>query len=79
MCNKSDKNVMSRNEAAHYLCISVRKLDLLTAASEVKRVKLGEGKRARVLYRLQDLDDFLKSNLVADKRTIRETVRKIME
>lgn len=59
------QEVFTRPEAADYLRISVPQLDTLAARGDVQRVKIGEGPRARVLYRLQDLRAFLCANIEA--------------
>jgi len=55
--------LLTRKEAATYLRISLRKLDSLASIGEVRRVKIGEGQRARVLFRLQDLEAFVNGHL----------------
>lgn len=72
------QQIMSRREAAEYLRISVRKLDYLAESGELKFVKLGKGKRARVLYRRKDLDEFIELNLVCDRREANRTARKVI-
>jgi len=59
--------LLTRQEAATYLRLSLRKLDALSATGDVRRVKLGEGKRARVLFRKEDLETFVRANLSADR------------
>lgn len=54
----------TRVEAAKYLRLSVPQLDNLARRGEIVRVKMGEGPRARVLYRQQDLDGFVEAHLV---------------
>ena len=55
--------LMTRPEAANYLRISLRKLDALAATGEIPCSKFGKGKRARVLYRKQDLERYVLNNL----------------
>lgn len=55
--------VLTRKEAAQYLRVSIRKLDELAATGEVLRVKLGSGPRARVLFRLVDLELFIEKHI----------------
>ena len=69
-------DVLTRAEAARYLRLSLRKLDSLAARGEIRRIKLGDGRRARVLFRRNDLDAFLNEHLSADRSEIR---RKAME
>ena len=70
--------LMTRKKAAPYLRPSVRKLDLLAAKGELRRVKLGEGKRARVLFRCRDLDAFVEANLSADSSEIEREAAEIL-
>ena len=74
--NRQQPEIMSRAEAAEYLRISIRKLDYLADAGELKLIKLGEGKRSRVLYRRKDIDEFITSNLVSDRKEAAKTARK---
>lgn len=55
--------LLTRPEAAYYLRISLRKIDALAATGEIPCSKFGKGKRARVLYRKQDLDRYVLDNL----------------
>jgi len=70
--------LMTRKEAARYLRLSVRKLDLLAAKGEIRRVKLGDGKRARVLFRRRDLDAFVEANLSVDNADIEREAAEIL-
>ena len=70
--------IMTRAEAARYLRLSVRKLDYLAESGELRYVKLGKGKRARVLYRRKDLDEFIEANLVCDREEARKTARRVI-
>lgn len=74
--NRQQSEIMSRAEAAEYLRISIRKLDYLAEAGELKFIKLGEGKRSRVLYRRKDINEFIESNLVCDREEAAKTARK---
>jgi len=74
--NRQQSEIMSRAEAAEYLRISIRKLDYLAESGELKLIKLGEGKRSRVLYRRKDIDDFVESNLVSDRKEAAKAARK---
>lgn len=53
--------LLTRQEAAQYLKISVPQLDNLARRGQVRRVKMGEigSSRSRVLYRKTDLDLFI--------------------
>lgn len=67
---------MTRKEAAAYLRISVRKLDYMAEQGMIRRCKLGDGKRARVLYRKMDLDDFIESQMSSSRADLEaEAVR----
>ena len=57
------REYFTREEAARYLRMSVRKIDSLAAAGEVRRAKLGEGDRSGVLFRRRELDEFVESCL----------------
>ena len=74
--NRQQSEIMSRAEAAEYLRISIRKLDYLAEAGELKLIKLGEGKRSRVLYRRKDIDEFVESNIVCDREEAAKAARK---
>lgn len=74
--NRQQPEIMSRAEAADYLRISIRKLDYLAESGEIKLIKLGEGKRSRVLYRRKDLNEFLESNLVCDQKEAAKAARR---
>jgi len=54
----------TRIEAAKYLRLSVPQLDNLARRGEISRVKMGQGPRARVVYRQQDLDVFVDAHVV---------------
>jgi len=70
--------LLTRKEAARYLRLSVRKLDLLSAEGKIRRVKLGEGKRARVLFRREDLEAFIEANLSVDNSEIDRKAAEIL-
>ena len=57
-------NLLNRTEAAKFLRISLRKLDQLAAEGEIPYSKLGIGKRARVVYRQEDQEEYVERNLV---------------
>ena len=69
--------LLTRKEAAEYLRLSLRKLDALAAADQIRRVKLGEGKRGRVLFRRTDLDAYVQDNLSVDGRELERRVAEI--
>ena len=69
---------MTRKEAADYLRISVRKLDYMAEQGIIRRCKLGDGKRARVLYRKKDLDKFVESQLSSSRADIEIEVARIV-
>ena len=69
---------MTRKEAADYLRISVRKLDYMAEQGIIRRCKLGNGKRARVLYRKKDLDKFVESQLSSSRADIEIEVARIV-
>ncbi len=52
----------TRMEAASYLRISTRTLDNEARAGNIKRVKLGNKVKSRVLYRLDDLEAYIERN-----------------
>ena len=56
--------LLTRDEAAGYLRLSVSKLDTAARNGEIRRVKIGDGPRARVLYRINDLDEYVAKHLV---------------
>lgn len=55
----SPAKLMTRKQAAEHLVVSIRTLDGFTSTGQIPRVKLG----ARVLYREQDIDEFIESRL----------------
>ena len=55
--------LLTRKEAAQCLRISLRKLDALAAEGKLRYSKIGAGKRARVLYREEDLCEFVTRHL----------------
>ena len=69
---------MRRKEAATYLRISLRKLDYMAEQGMIRRCKLGDGKRACVLYRKKDLDEFIESQLSATQTDINVKVAGIL-
>lgn len=50
---------LTRQEAAHYLRISVRLLDQKAAQGEIVYYKLGNGPTSRVLYKFEDLKRYI--------------------
>ena len=56
--------LLTRKQAACYLKLSLRKLDSLAAGGEIRRIKLGKGPRARVLFRQEDLDAYVEQHLL---------------
>jgi predicted DNA-binding transcriptional regulator AlpA len=61
--NLSGSDLLTCKEAAHLLRLSVPTLERLRAQSVgPKYIKLGTGKRARVVYRRSDLNDWLDGN-----------------
>lgn len=52
--------------------ISLQTLDKLGQEGKIPYFKLGDGIRARVLYRRKDLDAFLERTRVDPKRVVRE-------
>lgn len=60
---KEKPRYLTRDEAADYLRISVRKLDQLAADGNISFAKMGTGKRSRVLYRSEDLDKYVNDSL----------------
>jgi excisionase family DNA binding protein len=62
-----DRQYFTRPEAAEYLRISIPQLDNLAREGEIVRAKFGVGPRARVLYRLQDLDAYVEAHLETSK------------
>ena len=70
--------LLTRKEAASYLRLSTRKLDQLAARGQIRRSKLGDGRRARVLFRRKDLDAFVEAHLSADEREMERRAAEIM-
>lgn len=58
-----DSPLLTRQEAADFLRLSVSQLDSLARRGEIRRVKFGEGPRARVLYRQEDLEAYVIAHL----------------
>ena len=71
--------LMTRQEAADYLRLSLRKLDDLTASGDIRRVKIGERQRARVLFREVDLQTFVEANLSPDNSTIQRKALEVLK
>ena len=55
--------LLTRQEAAAYLRLSVSQVDNLSRRGEIKRCKFGQGPRARVLYRLADLQEYVDAHV----------------
>ncbi len=58
-----DSPLLTRQEAADFLRLSVSQLDTLARRGEIRRVKFGEGPRARVLYRREDLETYVDAHI----------------
>ena len=67
--DNSISDVLTRQEAANYLRISLRKLDYLSHSGQIPYVKMGprKVKGVRVLFRKRDLDAYVEKHLVAAK------------
>lgn len=79
----SDRTWMSRAEAAKYLGISVRKLDILRKQGEIRASQLGEPGKPGVLvrYAKRDLDSFMEHYRVSpqcDDSGIQEKAKEIL-
>jgi len=70
--------LLTRKEAATYLRLSLRKLDALSASGNLRRVKFGEGQRARVLFRKKDLDTFIEVHTSRNQDELQREVAEIM-
>jgi excisionase family DNA binding protein len=70
--------LFSRKEAAEFLRISLRKLDALAAEGKLRYSKIGPGKRARVLYRQEDLDNFINRHLSMKEEEIQSRAGRIL-
>lgn len=55
--------LLTRKEAAEVLRISVYQLDRLAKAKKIKRVRVGDSERPRILFRDEDLETFVKEHL----------------
>lgn len=53
----------TRDEAAKLLRISVSQLDNEARRGKIQRVKFGDGPRARVTYRGEDLEGYINEHL----------------
>jgi len=58
---------LNRKDAAARLGLCVRSIDLARERGQIGFIKIGTGKRARVLFRQTDLDVFLARNFVAPR------------
>jgi len=65
----------TREEAAAYLRMGLRTLDRYAAKGLLRRVKIGEGPKATVLFRRVDLDAFLEDHTELTLEEAREKVR----
>ena len=63
-------------EAAVYLRMSRAQIDRLVLSGELRRAKLGEGKKASVLFRKCDLDEFVERRLECDGKGARKAAGK---
>ena len=70
--------LLTRKEAARFLRISLRKLDALASQGRLRFSKLGPGKRARVVYRQEDLDEFVRQHLSVTEDDLRRQTRQIL-
>ena len=70
-----DNGVLSRQQAADYLTLSVRTLDELAHEGEIPYSKLGNGIRSRVVYQRKDLDAYIERKRIDPKHV----ARKILE
>ena len=67
----------TKDEAAQYLRMSTRNLDLLTVAGDIRRANVGTGgKKASVLYRRVDLDAFVDARMELDRHEVEQQVRR---
>lgn len=57
------KTYLNIKEAASHCGVSVRKVHCLFQSGAFPRVKLGQGNRARVLFRREDLDRYMAAHL----------------
>ena len=62
---ESNRLVFSRQEAAAFIGICVRTLDAARANGSLGFIKLGSGKKSRVLLRRVDLETFLARHAIA--------------
>ena len=56
--------LLTRQEAATFLRISLRKLDALAAQGEIRYARLGNAQRCRVVYEKEELERFIKRKTV---------------
>lgn len=56
---ETNKRYLNRKEAAEYVCVRVAKLDKLATKGVIRKAKFGCGKSATVVYRREDLDEFV--------------------
>jgi hypothetical protein len=62
--------LLNRSEAAAKLRVSTRQLFTLTQTGQIAYVRIGGAKRGSVLYREEDIADFVQSRLtVAGRRS----------
>lgn len=66
---RPEQNYFTREEAAEYLRMSPRMLDSLSEAGEIRRAKLGEDRKSKVLFRRVDLDSYVEQKLQMDAQS----------
>jgi len=64
MSDELNHKYLTRKEAAEYLRCSPRTLDELAACGLIPYIKVNKSRNGKVLYRREDLDDFLNERLV---------------
>jgi len=67
---KENKLTFDRKAAAAAVGICVRSLDAARERGQLGFIKIGTGKKSRVLFRQADLDLFLARNYVAPRAAI---------
>lgn len=74
-----EQKYFTREEAADYLRMSPRMLDNLSEAGDLRRAKLGEERKSKVLFRRVDLDAYVEGQLEMDRHRAKEHVKKLRE
>jgi len=74
---RPEQNYFTRDEAAEYLRMSPRMLDNLTDVGEIRRAKLGQEKKSKVLFRRVDLDAYVESQLELDREAAKRFARNL--